>query len=61
MFLQQKMTASQGPSSEQQKMMTMIFPVVFGFIFYNFPAGLVLYWFWNSLFTFFYQLRLAKH
>jgi len=61
MFLQQKMTAPQGQSSEQQKMMAMIFPVVFGFIFYNFSAGLVLYWFCNSLFTFLYQLRLAKH
>jgi YidC/Oxa1 family membrane protein insertase len=42
MFLQQKMTPSTGDPT-QAKMMLMM-PVVFTFMFLNFPAGLVLYW-----------------
>ena len=61
MFLQQKFTSPQGAqSSDQQKMMTTIFPLFFGVIFYNFPSGLVLYWLTNSTFTFLYQYRLMK-
>jgi len=60
MFFQQKLTTPQTSTSEQQKLMTFIFPLVFGFIFYRFPSGLVLYWVCNSLFTFIYQLRLAR-
>lgn len=60
MFFQQKLTTPKTSASEQQKLMTFIFPLVFGFIFYRFPSGLVLYWVCNSLFTFIYQLRLAR-
>lgn len=60
MFFQQKLTSPQAQSSEQQKMMAIFMPLIFGFIFYNFPAGLVLYWLCNSLFTFLYQLKIAK-
>jgi YidC/Oxa1 family membrane protein insertase len=42
MFLQQKMTPSTGDPT-QAKMMLMM-PVVFTFMFLNFPSGLVLYW-----------------
>lgn len=59
MFLQQKLTAS-NPASAEQKKMTMLFPVFFGIIFYNFPAGLVLYWLTNSTLTFFYQWKVSK-
>lgn len=50
MFLQQKFSLStmSGPAKEQQKMMLFLFPLIFGFIFYNMPSGLVLYWLINS-------------
>ncbi|MCP4583877.1 MAG: membrane protein insertase YidC [candidate division Zixibacteria bacterium] len=40
MFFQQKMTIT----DPKQKMMVYIMPVVFGFLFMNWPSGLVLYW-----------------
>ncbi len=58
-FLQQKATNT-GHVNEQQKMMGMMMPVVMGVIFYNFPAGLVLYFLTNSIFSFFIQKNLAK-
>jgi YidC/Oxa1 family membrane protein insertase len=62
MFIQQKssMGKMSGSSAEQQKMMLIVMPIMFGFIFYNMPAGLVLYWFVNSALASVYQLRLAK-
>lgn len=50
MFVQQKISlaAATGSSAEQQKLMTILFPIMFGFIFYHMPSGLVLYWFINS-------------
>jgi len=61
MFLQQKLTSSKSAvSSEQQKMMLILFPVMFGIIFYNMPSGLVIYWFINSLLMFIYQLKISK-
>lgn len=44
MFLQQKITQPKAGQSEQQKMMAVMMPLLFGFIFYNMPSGLVLYW-----------------
>jgi YidC/Oxa1 family membrane protein insertase len=60
MFLQQKFTMmpTAGSSGEQQRLMALLFPVLFGFIFYRMPAGLVLYWFVNSSLMFVYQLRI---
>lgn len=68
MFLQQKLTHPSGHSAgasasvktDQQKMMTIIFPVMFGFMFYRFASGLVLYWFVNSLLMLVTQLKMAK-
>jgi YidC/Oxa1 family membrane protein insertase len=45
---------------EQQRMMNIFFPLLFGFIFYNLPSGLVLYWFTHTLFTIFFQFRILK-
>lgn len=62
MFIQQKLsmaTASTG-SAEQQKIMMIVFPLMFGFIFYHMPSGLVLYWFINSALMLFYQLRISR-
>jgi len=62
MFVQQKfsMVATSGSSAEQQKMMLVIMPAMFGFIFYHMPSGLVLYWLINSLLTLFYQFRISR-
>ncbi|MFQ5951876.1 MAG: membrane protein insertase YidC [Candidatus Omnitrophota bacterium] len=35
--------------ASQQKMMMVVFPLVFGFLFYNMPSGLVLYWLTNTV------------
>lgn len=63
MFIQQKysMTAGSTGSAEQQKLMMIIFPLMFGFIFYRMPSGLVLYWFINSTLMLIYQLRISRH
>jgi len=47
-FLVQKMTPNATPDPSQQKMM-MFMPLIFGFMFYNFQAGLVLYWLTGNL------------
>ncbi|MBI3252433.1 MAG: membrane protein insertase YidC [Candidatus Omnitrophica bacterium] len=65
MALQQKFTQikleGQDPATEsQQKMMAVMMPVLFGFIFYSMPSGLVLYWLTNTLLMTFYQLRLKN-
>lgn len=54
MVWQQQLTPQTGPP-EQQKMM-MFMPIIFGFIFYSLPSGLVLYWFVNNLLSIFHQL-----
>lgn len=53
MFFQQwyTMSASAGATGQQQQMMMYVMPVVFVFIFMNFPVGLVLYWMTNSAVT----------
>ena len=65
MFVQQKFTQikmeGQDPQMEdQQKMMAVMMPVLFGFIFYGMPSGLVLYWLTNTLLMTFYQWRLKQ-
>jgi YidC/Oxa1 family membrane protein insertase len=47
MFLQQKMTPT--PGDPAQAKMMMLLPVVFTFLFINFPSGLVLYWLVNNV------------
>lgn len=54
MLLQQKMTPSAGDPKQQKLMMFM--PVIFTFLFLNFPAGLVLYWLVNNLLSIAQQL-----
>ncbi|HPC84793.1 MAG TPA: membrane protein insertase YidC [Thermoanaerobaculaceae bacterium] len=48
-FLQQKLSPPVGDPA--QRRLFMLMPIVFGFMFMNFPAGLVLYWFVNNLLT----------
>lgn len=45
---------------QQQKMMGVLMPFLFGFIFYNMPSGLVMYWFVNTVLMFFQQKRIMK-
>jgi YidC/Oxa1 family membrane protein insertase len=47
-FVMQKMTPSPGMDPSQSKMM-MFMPLIFGVMFYNFSAGLVLYWLTSNL------------
>jgi len=55
MFFQQKFSHPQSQAGmteqqlQQQKMMAVMMPIMFGFIFYKFPSGLVLYWFTNTI------------
>jgi YidC/Oxa1 family membrane protein insertase len=48
MLVQQWLTPQQGVDPTQRQMM-MIMPVVFTFMFINFPSGLVLYWLVSNL------------
>jgi YidC/Oxa1 family membrane protein insertase len=58
MFLQQKMTPTTGDPT-QAKMM-MLLPIVFTFMFINFPSGLVLYWLVNNVLSIAQQYRINK-
>ena len=56
MYIQQKMTSTGGAagkgggSSEQtQKMMTIMMPLMIGFMSFSLPSGLTLYWFTSTL------------
>lgn len=55
MVIQQRMTPQMGSTPEQAKMMNIMMPAVFGFLFYKMPSGLVLYWFMNNLLTIIHQ------
>jgi len=59
MFLQNKMTPAAGGDPNQAKMMQFM-PIIFTFMFLNFPAGLVLYWLTNSILSFAQQLVIKK-
>lgn len=58
MFLQQKMTPTPGDPTQAKIMMFL--PVVFTFVFINFPSGLVLYWLTNNILSIGQQYRILK-
>ncbi|WP_272700788.1 membrane protein insertase YidC [Desulfovibrio sp. Fe33] len=58
MFLQQKMTPSAGDPTQQKIMLFM--PLVFTFMFLQFPSGLVIYWLFNNLLSIGQQLMIAR-
>lgn len=58
MFLQSKMNPPAGDPAQQKVMMLM--PVMFTFMFMNFPSGLVLYWLTNSLVSTVVQVTLKE-
>lgn len=58
MFLQQKMTPSS--MDPKQAKLFMLMPVVFTFMFLNFPSGLVIYWLVNNVLTIFQQYLIHR-
>ena len=58
MFVQQKMSPATG-DPRQDKMMMMM-PVIFTFLFVNFPSGLVLYWLVNNVLSIGQQYYINK-
>lgn len=64
MFIQQKISSkanmSNSTAMEQQKIMLVLFPVMFSFIFYHFPSGLALYWFISTLLSTLSQWKILK-
>lgn len=58
MFLQQKMTPTPGDPAQAKIMMFL--PIIFTFLFINFPSGLVLYWLINNLLSIGQQYRILK-
>lgn len=58
MFLQQRMTPTTGDPTQQK--IFMFLPLVFTFIFLNFPAGLVIYWLTNNVLTIIQQYFINK-
>ena len=63
-FIQQKMSsgamATSPEQAKQQKMMSYMMPIMFGFIFYNMPAGLNLYFTTSTLLGIIQQKYLIK-
>jgi YidC/Oxa1 family membrane protein insertase len=57
-FIQQKMTPTVGDPMQAKIMLLM--PVVFTFIFLNFPAGLVIYWLLNNVLSIGQQYYINK-
>jgi YidC/Oxa1 family membrane protein insertase len=58
MFFQQKMSGATSDPTQKQ-MMTMM-PIMFTFMFYGFPSGLVLYWLTNNIMTMTFQWSFQK-
>jgi len=57
-FIQQKMTPATG--DPMMAKMMLIMPIVFTFIFLNFPAGLVIYWLINNVLSIGQQIYINK-
>lgn len=58
MFIQQKLTPS--TMDPTQAKIFMLMPVIFTFLFLNFPSGLVIYWLVNNLLTILQQYFIQK-
>jgi len=58
MFIQQKMTPTPGDPAQAKIMMFL--PIIFTFMFINFPSGLVLYWLVNNILSIGQQYRIHK-
>ena len=58
MYIQQKMTPTPGDPTQAKIMMFL--PIIFTFMFINFPSGLVLYWLVNNILSIGQQYRIHK-
>ncbi|MCD6306842.1 MAG: membrane protein insertase YidC [Deltaproteobacteria bacterium] len=58
MFIQQKMTPTPGDPAQAKIMLFL--PIIFTFMFINFPSGLVLYWLVNNVISIGQQYRIHK-
>ena len=58
MFIQQKMTPTTADPMQQK--IFLIMPIVFTFLFLNFPSGLVIYWLTNNVLTIIQQYFVNK-
>ena len=58
MFIQQKMTPTPGDPAQAKIMMFL--PLIFTFMFINFPSGLVLYWLVNNILSIGQQYRIHR-
>jgi YidC/Oxa1 family membrane protein insertase len=58
MFIQQKMTPTNMDPVQAKVMLSL--PIVFTFMFLNFPSGLVLYWLVNNILTIIQQAYINK-
>jgi YidC/Oxa1 family membrane protein insertase len=58
MFIQQKMAPPPGDPAQAKIMMAL--PIIFTFIFINFPSGLVLYWLLNNILSIAQQYYITK-
>jgi YidC/Oxa1 family membrane protein insertase len=58
MLVQQKMSPPMGDPMQQKMMLLM--PVVFTFLFLNFPSGLVIYWLFNNILSIGQQYYINK-
>ena len=58
MFVQQKITPSTMDPSQAKFMLFM--PIIFTFLFLNFPSGLVLYWLVNNLLSIVQQIYVNR-
>ena len=63
MFIQQKMSMPKGGATgnDVQSKMLLFMPLIFTFMFMNFPAGLVLYWLTNNILTIAHQYYVTKN
>lgn len=60
MLWQQKLTPQPTATAPGQEQLMYLMPIIFGFVFYNLPSGLVLYWLVNNLLTIFHQLFIKR-
>jgi YidC/Oxa1 family membrane protein insertase len=58
MFFQQRMTMA--VSDPMQKRMMYLMPIIFTFMFWSFPSGLVIYWITNSIISMIEQYFIIK-
>lgn len=59
MYFQQKMNPA--PTDPVQAQVMKFLPLIFLFMFFNFPAGLVLYWAWNNILSVIQQYALTRN